>query len=105
VWLRYHRGPVYTVPFGDLGAVQNLSHDWVIDKRRVGIPYDSNLEKARKLIKAIAHQRKALAMIKTACDANGVKFAFPTVQIAGGTEAAAVPASVAAAASTIRPAG
>jgi moderate conductance mechanosensitive channel len=28
-------------------------------------------------------RRKALAMIKTAFDANGIKFAFPTVQIAG----------------------
>jgi moderate conductance mechanosensitive channel len=28
-------------------------------------------------------RRKALAMIKKAFDANGIKFAFPTVQIAG----------------------
>ena len=30
--LRHHRGPLFTVPFGMLGAVQNLSRDWVIDK-------------------------------------------------------------------------
>ena len=29
-------------------------------------------------------RRKAFAMIKKAFDANGVKFAFPTVQVAGG---------------------
>jgi small-conductance mechanosensitive channel len=29
-------------------------------------------------------RRKCLAMIKKAFDANGIKFAFPTVQIAGG---------------------
>jgi moderate conductance mechanosensitive channel len=32
-------------------------------------------------------RRKALAMIKTAFDANGIKFAFPTVQVAGDGEA------------------
>ena len=32
VKLRHHRGPLYTVPFGVLGAVQNMSRDWVIDK-------------------------------------------------------------------------
>ena len=32
VRLRHHRGPVFTVPFGELGAVQNMSRDWVIEK-------------------------------------------------------------------------
>jgi small-conductance mechanosensitive channel len=32
-------------------------------------------------------RRKALAMIKTEFAANGIKFAFPTVQIAGEAEA------------------
>ena len=36
VKLRHHRGPVYTVPFGELGAVQNMSRDWVIDKFQIG---------------------------------------------------------------------
>ena len=31
-------------------------------------------------------RRKAYAMIKKAFDANGIKFAFPTVQIAGEGE-------------------
>src|SRR5262249_32065978 len=53
VRLRHHRGPVYTVPFGLLGAIQNQSRDWVIDKITVGVTYDSDLEKARKLIKQI----------------------------------------------------
>jgi len=133
VRLRHHRGPVYTVPFGELGAVQNMSRDWVIDKLSIGITYDSDLEKARKLIKKIGQdlaadpemgpnileplkmqgveqfgdfaiqirmkmmtrpgeqfviRRKAFAAIKTAFDANGIKFAFPTVQVAGGVDAA-----------------
>src|SRR5271169_2806849 len=53
VRLRHQRGPVYTVPFSLLGAVQNQSRDWVIDKIAVGVTYDSNLDLARKLIKQI----------------------------------------------------
>jgi small-conductance mechanosensitive channel len=131
VKLRHHRGPLYTVPFGLLGAVQNQSRDWVIDKLTVGITYDSDIERARKLIKQIGLdlqkdeefapliieplkmqgvdalgdfavqirmkmmtlpgeqfviRRKALALIKKAFDANGIKFAYPTVQIAGDGE-------------------
>ena len=133
VRLRHHRGPVFTVPFNLLGAVENMSRDWVIDKIAIGVTYDSDLEKARKLIKQIGLdlqedlefaplileplkmqgveqlgdfavqirakmmtvpgeqfviRRKAYAMIKKAFDENGIKFAFPTVQVAGETEAA-----------------
>ena len=38
VKLRHHRGPLFTVPFGVLGAVQNMSRDWVIDKFRSTSP-------------------------------------------------------------------
>ena len=134
VKLRHHRGPLFTVPFGELGAVQNMSRDWVIDKMMIGITYDSDLDNAKKLIKQIGKElaadpefephiieplkmqgveqfgdyaiqirmkmmtkpgeqfsirRKALAMIKKAFDANGIKFAFPTVQVAQGEDAAA----------------
>jgi small-conductance mechanosensitive channel len=53
VKLRHHRGPLYTVPFGELGAVQNMSRDWVIDKLRVAVTYDADLDQARKIIKQI----------------------------------------------------
>src|SRR5271166_4414195 len=133
VRLRHHRGPVYTVPFSLLGAIQNQSRDWVIDKLMVGITYDSDLERARKLIKQIGVElaqdpefaplileplkmqgveqlgdfavqirmkmmtlpgeqfvirRKAYALIKKAFDANGIKFAFPTVSVTGDSEPA-----------------
>jgi moderate conductance mechanosensitive channel len=103
----------------------------VIDKMTVGITYDSDLDKARKLIKQIGQElaqdpdyapliieplkmqgveelgdfaikirmkmmtlpgeqfvirRKAYAMVKKAFDDNGIKFAFPTVQVAGNAE-------------------
>ncbi|EWY38704.1 mechanosensitive ion channel protein [Skermanella stibiiresistens SB22] len=53
VKLRHHRGPLYTVPFGDLGAVQNMSRDWVIDKLSINVPYDTDLAAVKKIIKRI----------------------------------------------------
>lgn len=51
--LRHQRGPIFTVPFGQLGAVQNMSRDWVLDKFQIGVAYDTDLEQARKIIKDI----------------------------------------------------
>lgn len=59
VRLRHHRGPVFTVPFGELGAVENMSRDWVIDKFRVNVSYDADIEKARKLAKRIGEELQA----------------------------------------------
>lgn len=53
VRLRHHRGPVFTVPFGELGAVQNMSRDWVIDKFRIRVGFDTDIAKAKKLTKAV----------------------------------------------------
>lgn len=53
VRLRHHRGYIYTVPFGELGAVQNMSRDWVVDKFNITVSYSSDLEKARKIVKKI----------------------------------------------------
>ncbi len=59
VKLRHHRGPLYTVPFSELRGIQNQSRDWVIDKFSIGITYDSDIEKARKLIKKIGEKLAA----------------------------------------------
>ena len=53
VRLRHHRGPVFTVPFGSLGAVQNMSRDWVIDKFLINVSYDANIAKVKKVVKGI----------------------------------------------------
>ncbi len=124
-----------------------MSRDWVIDKLMVGITYDSDIEKARKLIKQIGLElaeepefaplileplkmqgvdafgdyavqirmkmmtlpgqnfvirRQALLRIKKAFDANGIKFAFPTVQLAGEGEHPPAPAIAAAAQQAIQ---
>jgi moderate conductance mechanosensitive channel len=53
VKLRHHRGPIFTVPFGTLGAVQNMSRDWVIDKFLISVSYDTDIAKVKKLVKAV----------------------------------------------------
>jgi moderate conductance mechanosensitive channel len=134
--LRHHRGYLYTVPFGELGAVQNMSRDWVIDKLTISVTYNTDLAKVKKVVKEVGKQimadpelaanvieplkmqgveqfgdfaveirmkmmtkpgeqfvirRRAYALIKQAFDANGIEFAFPTVNVAstGGAEPAA----------------
>ena len=130
VKLRHQNGPLFTVPFGVLGAIQNMSRDWAIEKLTIGVTYDTDIEKARKIIKKVGQElmtdpelaegileplkmqgvqafgdfaiqlrmkmmtrpgdvqylarRRALAQIKKAFDANGIKFAYPIVQVAGG---------------------
>ena len=54
--LRHHRGPIFTVPFGDLGAVKNMSRDWVIEKMSINVTYDTDIELARKLVKQIGRE-------------------------------------------------
>jgi small-conductance mechanosensitive channel len=138
VKLRHHRGPLYTVPFGTLGAIQNMSRDWVVDKLSVSVTYDTNLDELRKIIKRIGKdlaqdpefaphiietlkmqgveqfgdfaiavglkmttrpgeqfviRRHAYAVIKKSFEANNIKFAFPTVQVAGGGDVAGAVAS------------
>ncbi len=56
VKLRHHRGPLTTVPFGELGAVKNLNRDWTIDKITLNVTYDTDLVKAKKVIKQIGQQ-------------------------------------------------
>ena len=133
VKLRHQNGPLYTVPFGVLGAIQNMSRDWAIEKLTIGVTYDTDIEKARKIVKKVGQElltdpelaagiieplkmqgvqafgdfaiqlrmkmmtlpgdvqylarRRALGLIKKAFDANGIKFAYPTVQVAGGNAA------------------
>jgi small-conductance mechanosensitive channel len=57
--LRHHRGPLTTVPFGELGAVENMSRDWVIDKLSVGVTYDTDVDKVKKIIKQIGAELQA----------------------------------------------
>ncbi|MGE0281874.1 MAG: mechanosensitive ion channel family protein [Rhizobiaceae bacterium] len=56
VRLRHHRGPVFTIPFSALGAVQNMSRNYAVDKLLITVSYDADLERVRKLIKRVGQQ-------------------------------------------------
>jgi small-conductance mechanosensitive channel len=51
--LRHHRGPVITVPFGDMNTVTNYSRDYHIMKLNIRVRYDTDVDKVRKIIKKI----------------------------------------------------
>jgi small-conductance mechanosensitive channel len=53
VKLRHPRGMVFTIPFGDMGAVQNFSRDYIITKLDIRVRYDADIDKIRKIIKRI----------------------------------------------------
>ena len=53
VKLRHPRGMVFTIPFGDMGAVQNFSRDYIITKLDVRVRYDADVDRIRKIIKKI----------------------------------------------------
>ena len=134
VKLRHHRGYLHTVPFGSLAKITNYSRDWVIDKMTLGVTYDTDLDRVKRIIKQVGKdlladpalaphiietlkmqgveeyadyairirlkmmtkpgeqfviRRRAYAMIKKAFTENGIQFAFPTVQVAGGDAQAA----------------
>ena len=51
--LRNARGPVHTIPFGDMGTVTNMSRDYIITKVDFRVRYDTDVDKVRKVIKKI----------------------------------------------------
>ena len=51
--LRHHKGPVHTIPYGEIPKVTNFSRDWVIMKLRFTVPFGSDPEKIRKIFKKI----------------------------------------------------
>jgi small-conductance mechanosensitive channel len=53
VRLRHHRGPVFTIPFSEMGTIQNHSRDWVKVKFTFAVPSDEDVEVIRKLVKKV----------------------------------------------------
>jgi small-conductance mechanosensitive channel len=51
--LRHHKGPVHTLPYGEIPKITNFSRDWVIMKLRFTVPFGTDPEKVRKLFKTI----------------------------------------------------
>jgi moderate conductance mechanosensitive channel len=53
VQLRHHRGMVLTIPFSELKGVTNYSRDYIVEKLDFGVPFNTDLDKVRKIVKKI----------------------------------------------------
>ncbi len=54
VILRHYKGPLHTVPFGDLKAITNYSRDWVNELLEVIVAYNADLAKVEKAIARVS---------------------------------------------------
>ena len=54
--LRHSRGMVHTIPFSGLGQVTNFSRDYIIEKLDFRVPYDTDVNKVKKIIKKISQE-------------------------------------------------
>lgn len=51
--LRHHKGPVHTIPYGEIPKITNFSRDWVIMKLRFTVPFGTDPQKVKKIFKKI----------------------------------------------------
>ena len=51
VMLRHHRGMLQIVPYSELGAITNFMRGGIVVKFNLEFPYDSDIDKIRKIIK------------------------------------------------------
>ena len=54
--LRHHLGAVQTVPYGEIKTVRNLSRDWITMKLELRLPYETDIERVRKIIKRVGQE-------------------------------------------------
>ena len=54
--LRNHKGPVVTVPFGELKSITNHNRDWVIYKMNFRLEPDTDPAKVKKVVKEIGKE-------------------------------------------------
>ncbi|MEO1016746.1 MAG: mechanosensitive ion channel domain-containing protein [Pseudomonadota bacterium] len=54
--LRHHRGPLNTIPFGEITHLTNFSRDWVIMKLEFRVPFDTDVQKVKRIFKQIGKE-------------------------------------------------
>ncbi len=54
--LRHHKGPVHTIPYGEIPKITNFSRDWVIMKLRFTVPFNTDPNKVKKIFKKIGQE-------------------------------------------------
>ena len=53
VMMRHPRGALQIVPFSELGTISNLMRGGMVIKFNIDLPYDTDIEKVRKIIKKV----------------------------------------------------
>lgn len=51
--LQHHKGPVHTIPYGEIPQVTNNSRDWVIMKLKFTFPFETDANRIKKIFKKI----------------------------------------------------
>jgi len=54
--LRHHNGPLHTIPFGEIKHLTNYSRDWAIMKFELRLPFETDIDKVRKIIKTVGQE-------------------------------------------------
>ena len=54
--LRHHNGPVHTIPYGEIKSITNYSRDWAIMKFEIRIPFETDIEMVRRVIKKVGQK-------------------------------------------------
>lgn len=62
--LRHHKGPVHTLPYGEIPKITNFSRDWVIMKLHFTVPFGTDPEKVRKIFKKIGQEMAQVDLYK-----------------------------------------
>ncbi len=62
--LRHHRGPVHTIPYGEIPKLTNYSRDWVIMKLKFTVPFDTDPNKIKKIFKKIGAEMQSDPLYK-----------------------------------------
>ncbi len=58
--LRHHKGPVHTLPYGEIPKITNYSRDWVIMKLKFTVPFETDPNKVKKIFKKIGAEMMAV---------------------------------------------
>jgi len=51
--LRHHKGAIHTIPYGEIQHLTNYSRDWAIMKFELRVPFETDINVLRKIIKKV----------------------------------------------------
>jgi len=51
--LRHHKGAIHTIPYGEIAHLTNYSRDWAIMKFELRVPFETDINVLRKIIKKV----------------------------------------------------